>query len=216
MENCSIQRDFLSKLAEDADAHNIKKIENAFVHKVNKDYVLISEIKEVPENYLNNDGEKDENCKFLYLVAFPKHDCVFCFDHELDHLPFMMTIELIRQAGIAIGHVIHKIPLKGFTNIMDCMNLNVLKFIELDVPLLIIINDIMLKNKPSRQERVMHFYLYQKNSLCASVDINASIMEKDIYRRLRLSSRAELIQNTSLDKVPTTNLQMLNKRISIK
>lgn len=99
---------------------------------------------------------------------------------------------------------------------MDCMNLNVLKFIELDVPLLIIINDIMLKNKPSRQERMMHFYLYQKNSLCASVDINASIMEKDIYRRLRLSSRAELIQNTSLDKVPTTNLQMLNKRISIK
>ena len=64
MENCSIQRDFLSKLAEDADAHNIKKIENAFVHKVNKDYVLISEIQEVPENYLNNDGEKMKIASF--------------------------------------------------------------------------------------------------------------------------------------------------------
>lgn len=34
MENCSIQRDLLSKLAEVADAHNIKNIENAFVHKL--------------------------------------------------------------------------------------------------------------------------------------------------------------------------------------
>lgn len=122
-----------------------------------------------------------------------------------------MAIEVIRQAGIAVAHTVHSVPTVGYTNIMDNINLDVLKFIELDVPLIMIIEDIMLKNKQSRQERFMHFYLYQNKILCAEVKVNASVMAKEIYARVRLNSRTEMVKNTCLEKIPATNVQMLNK-----
>ncbi len=213
MKDCGIQENFIVKTSKFVDeVYTVKKIDSIYVHKKNKEYVLISDIKEIPDEYIEEHAIRKDGNKYLYMFAFPKHDCAFCFDHELDHLPFMMSIELVRQAGIAIGHVIHNIPTEGFTNIMDCINMNIYKFIELDMPLLIVVNDMMLKNKPSRQERMMHCYLYQNKTLCASVDVNASIMKKGIYQRLRTNSRYESIRNTELNKVPTTNLQMLAKR----
>lgn len=209
MKNCNVLKLFIDYMSEGIDFNNIKKIESVFVHKKNKDYVLISNIHEIPEKFITDEAITGVNHKYLYAMALPKYDCLFCFDHELDHLPFIMAIELIRQAGIAIGHTIHGYPVSGFSNIMDNINLNIIKFIELDVPIIMIIHDVVLKRKPNRQERIMHFHLYQNKTLCASIDVNASIMEIDIYKRLRLNSRAELVKNTSLEKTPITNVQML-------
>jgi hypothetical protein len=192
--------------------NNLNKVDSKYVHKVNADYVLISDIKPVPKEYIDKDAAISDTHRYLYSIALPKFDCLFCFDHELDHLPFIMAIELIRQAGIATGHIIHGIPVSGYSNIMDNIKLNILKFIELDVPLIMIMEDIMLKNRSSRQERFMHFYLYQNKMLCANIEVNASVMEKDIYTRLRLNSRAELIRDTDMEKNPATNVQMLNTR----
>lgn len=201
--------DFINKVTETIDVNTIEKIDSKYVHKKNEDYVLISKIKTVPKEYLGLDTIDSHH--YLYSIALPKYDCLFCFDHELDHLPFIMAIEVVRQAGIAVAHTIHSVPIVGYSNIMDNINLNVLKFIELDVPLIMIMEDIMLKNKKSRQERFMHFYLYQNKILCADVKVNASVMEKEIYTRVRLNSRTEMVKNTCLEKIPATNIQMLNR-----
>ena len=212
MKQCEILSDFIYKVTETIDVNNINKIDSKYVHKRNTDYVLLSDIKEVPKEYLNPDADHSASHKYLYTVALPKLDCRFCFDHELDHLPFMMVMEVIRQAGIAIGHTVHGIPLSGFSNIMDNIELHILKFMELDVPLIVIMEDILLKNKSTRQERFMHFYLYQNKRLCGSIDINASVMAKSIYERLRITSRIEVVRNTVLENIPTTNVQMLVKK----
>lgn len=203
--------DFINKVTETIDVNTIEKIDSKYVHKKNEDYVLISKIKTVPKEYLGLDTIISDSHHYLYSIALPKYDCLFCFDHELDHLPFIMAIEVVRQAGIAVAHTIHSVPTVGYSNIMDNINLNVLKFIELDVPLIMIMEDIMLKNKKSRQERFMHFYLYQNKILCADVKVNASVMEKEIYTRVRLNSRTEMVKNTCLEKIPATNIQMLNR-----
>lgn len=211
MKQCYALSDFINKVTETIDVNNIGKIDSEYVHKKNEDYVLISDIKTVPKEYLNKDSIMSDSHCYLYSIALPKYDCLFCFDHELDHLPFIMAIEVIRQAGIAVAHTIHSVPTVGYSNIMDNISLNVLKFIELDVPLIMIMEDIMLKNKKSRQERFMHFYLYQNKILCADVKVNASVMEKEIYTRVRLNSRTEMVKNTCLEKIPATNIQMLNR-----
>lgn len=211
MKQCYILSDFINKVTESIEVNNIARINSEYVHKKNEDYVLISDIKTIPKEYLSNDAVMLDSHRYLYSIALPKYDCLFCFDHELDHLPFIMAIEVIRQAGIAVAHTVHSVPTVGYTNIMDNINLDVLKFIELDVPLIMIIEDIMLKNKQSRQERFMHFYLYQNKILCAEVKVNASVMAKEIYARVRLNSRTEMVKNTCLEKIPATNVQMLNK-----
>lgn len=211
MKQCYILSDFINKVTESIEVNNIARINSEYVHKKNEDYVLISDIKTIPKEYLSNDAVMLDSHRYLYSIALPKYDCLFCFDHELDHLPFIMAIEVIRQAGIAVAHTVHSVPTVGYTNIMDNINLDVLKFIELDVPLIMIIEDIMLKNNQSRQERFMHFYLYQNKILCAEVKVNASVMAKEIYARVRLNSRTEMVKNTCLEKIPATNVQMLNK-----
>ncbi len=211
MEQCIISRSFIDKMSENLNSKNIKKIDKHYVHKENNDYVLISEIHEIPLEFLTDSAlAKPKNHKFLYSIALPKYDCLFCFDHELDHMPFIMAIELVRQAGIAIAHSIYNVPVAGYTNIMDNITVNMETFIELDIPLIMIIEDVLVKTRKSRQERKLRFYLFQKENLCATLDINASVMEKDIYSRLRLTSRGGMIKDTGLCKAPTTNLQMLN------
>jgi len=211
MKNFNILETFVNNIS-NVDMANAKRIDNEYVHKIDKAYSLISEIKEISKKDINTESIYAKNHKFLWSIALPKYDCSFCFDHELDHLPFTMTIELVRQTAIAISHVIHGVPLTGYTNIMDNLKLEVFKFIELDVPLLLIIEDEMLKNKANRQERLMHFYLYQNKNLCAKIDVNALIMKKNIYQKIRLHSRSDLVKDTCCEKIPVTNLQMLKNK----
>ncbi|MCD7932218.1 MAG: hypothetical protein LUH15_13170 [Tannerellaceae bacterium] len=213
MKESNILTTFIEEISENIYFSQMKKIKKEYVHKSHEEYVLISDILEIPDEYIPEDVSKSNRNKYLYFTAYPKYDCTFCFDHELDHFPFMMIVEVIRQAGIAIGHTIHGVPLRGNSGIMDKVHLNVLKFMELDIPLLIVIKDMVVKQKKSRHERIMYFYFYQNGTLCASCEINASIMEIDIYERLRMNSRAEILKNTFFEKHPTTNLKMLDEKM---
>lgn len=193
------------------NAKKFNMIEKQYVHKRNPEYVLVSEIEDITERIMEKGVERNDKEKYFYATAFPKYNCAFCFDHELDHMPFMMTIEVIRQVGVAIGHKFHGFPVTGFLNIMDRMQMQIDKFIELDIPLLVLLRDVVLRNKSSRQERMVYFDLYQNGVLCARIEINAIIMKTEIYSRLRKTNRMELVKNTSLSEKPATNIDMINK-----
>lgn len=94
---------------------------------------------------------------------------------------------------------------------MDKMQMQIDKFIELDIPLLVLLRDVVIRNKNSRQERMVYFDLYQNGILCASIEINAIIMRSEIYNRLRRTNRLEMVKNTSLSDIPATNIDMINK-----
>lgn len=203
-----ISESVIKDLTNILNVKNFSTIENQYVHKQNKDYVLVSDIEDITDSVVKVMKIKSENERFFYATAFPKFNCSFCFDHELDHLPFMMTIEVVRQIGVAIGHKYHGFPITGFANIMDKMQMKIDKFIELDIPLLVVIRDIILKNKSSMQERMIYFDLYQNGIHCARIEINAIIMKNEIYIKLRKNNRLGLVQNTSLSENPVTNIEM--------
>lgn len=202
--------DVIKDLTNRLNEEKLAVIEKQYVHKQNQDYVMVSDVKDVTDYIGEKTGKKDCNEKFFYATAFPKYNCTFCFDHELDHLPFMMTIEVIRQVGIAVGHKFRGFPVIGFSNIMDQMRMSIHKFIELDIPLLVLLKDVVLKSKGSMQERMVYFDLYQNNVHCARIEINAIVMKKELYTRLRKTNRLELVKNTSLNESPTTNIKMFN------
>lgn len=202
--------ELIRDLTNQINEENLMMIEKQYVHKQNQDYVMVSEVKDITDYVLRkNESKRTCNERFFYATAFPKYNCAFCFDHELDHLPFMMTIEVIRQVGIAVGHKYHGFPIIGFSNIMDQMRMNIDKFIELDIPLLVLLKDVVLKSKGTMQERIIYFDLYQNNIHCARIEINAIIMRKELYTRIRKTNRLELIKNTSLSETPMTNIKMI-------
>lgn len=79
MKQCYILSDFINKVTESIEVNNIARINSEYVHKKNEDYVLISDIKTIPKEYLSNDAVMLDSHRYLYSIALPKYDCLFCF-----------------------------------------------------------------------------------------------------------------------------------------
>ena len=202
---------FINSVSNSIELGAIPKIDKRFVHKINPEYVLISDIKEIPREFLNDFPESEDN-QLLYTTAHPKYDCEFCFDHPLDHLPFIMISEISRQIGLAITHMIDKVPLQEYSSIIDDFKINMHKFIELDIPIIITIENIILKKKQGRYNKFMRMYFYQNQTLCTTIEINACIMLSAIYSKLRLNFRGEMVKNKDLCKTPVTNIDVLTEK----
>jgi hypothetical protein len=206
-----ISEKFIERFSIPSDILNLQPIQKEFVHKSNKEYVWITEIKPVPEEYIVP-SLLDVQHSF-YAYAIPKLDCNFCFDHELDHIPFMMVVEIFRQIGVGGTHAYHQIPLKGFKNTMDEMEFGSLKFVEFDMPMLITCEDKVLKQTNSIQKRKIYYKLYQNNDLCAYMSTNIIVMNENLYNRMRNKCRIDSIKSTNLQIEPVTNIQMLESQL---
>lgn len=202
-----ISEEFIKKFSNNILEEDLKCIRKDFVHKRNEEYVLLSDIKRVPEEYIVQSDSEMQNS--FYSYALPKLDCSFCFDHELDHLPFMMIVEIFRQIGVATSHTHHGIPLKGFKNTMDELTMNSLRFVELDVPMLITCEDKVLKQTPTLQKRMIEYKMYQNGELCATMGTNITVIKEELYDRMRTKYRIESVRETGLSSHPVTNLELL-------
>ena len=58
-------------------------------------------------------------------------ELIFFFDHPIDHLPGMLMASAIRQACLAVSHLIYEVPL-DFVEVIDWMNLRFLNYGGLD------------------------------------------------------------------------------------
>lgn len=95
MKACSdISESVIRDLTNLLNAKEFNMIEKQYVHKQNPEYVLVSDIEDITDQVRSKEI-RDGKEKYFYATAFPKYNCAFCFDHELDHMPFMMTIEVI-------------------------------------------------------------------------------------------------------------------------
>ena len=206
-----ISKKIIEKFSTDICIENYGTIKKEYVHKLNEKYALLTEIRQVPEEYIISSDLDVQNSFFTY--ALPKLDCNFCFDHELDHVPFMMIIEFFRQFGVSVSHVYHKVPLKGYKNIMSELNFNSFKFVELDIPVAITCEEKIVKEKPEMQKRVVLFELYQNNELCASMSSNITVIRDNVYDRTRNRARLSSVRNTGLPLKPVTNNQLLKYQL---
>jgi len=184
---------FVEKLCNEASWSNFQKIEKKYVHKNNQEYVLISDIQKVPIHYTHEIPSRFYEA--YYCFAHPKLDCPFCFDHQLDHVPFVMVVEFFRQTCIAISHKFYNIPVEGYTNIMDDLTLHLPKFVELDLPAVIICINEVMKDNNSTHKRNVFYYIYQNNKLCAYMTTNILVMKDVLYSRLRHKCRQEKLSS---------------------
>jgi len=202
-----ISKKFIEKFSTDIFIENYAPIRKEYVHKLNEEYVLLTKIRRIPEEYIIPSDCDVQNSFFAY--ALPKLDCSFCFDHELDHIPFMMIVEIFRQIGVATSHTHHGVPLRGYKNTMDELEFGSMKFVELDMPMLITCEDKVLKQTSSMQKRKIYYKLYQNNELCAFMSTNVMVMNNDLYDRMRNKCRMDSVRYTDLSIFPVTNIQLL-------
>lgn len=81
--------DIIKDLTNRINKKDLIMMEKQYVHKQNQDYVMVSEVKDITDYIIKKENGKSVcNEKFFYATAFPKYDCAFCFDHELDHFTF--------------------------------------------------------------------------------------------------------------------------------
>lgn len=97
-----------------------ERINKEYVHKVNKDSVLIS---------------KPYRCGNMYYFNGFKNSAEFAIDHHSDHLEGIIIFEVARQAGIASAHL-EGMPLSGAIVILKT-TARYLRFIECDEPYLV-------------------------------------------------------------------------------
>ncbi len=64
---------------------------------------------------------------------FIPQELPFFFDHHIDHLPGMLTVNAMRQGSLALAHLLYGIPM-DFIAILDWMNIKSFNYGELGKP----------------------------------------------------------------------------------
>jgi hypothetical protein len=178
----------------------------SFVHKIQKQNVLISDIVDINVQK----EEFDEKVSLYYSVARPNFQCNFIFDHPLDHYSFMLIIELARQMSIGVTHKYKNFSVNAIKNTVSEMKLKIHSFAELDYPLILACVDKIEKSKPSMQIRSLYYYFIQNGIICAEIKSAISVMSGDLYNRYRINNRRNTVGHNDVDLI--TNLDMINKK----
>ena len=64
---------------------------------------------------------------------FIPQELPFFFDHDIDHLPGMLEINAMRQATLAMAHLLYDVPL-DFVALLDWMDIRLFNYGELNIP----------------------------------------------------------------------------------
>lgn len=149
-------------------------------------------------NFYISDYEKYEIAEILERVpGIPKKDIVFCnlhvdqshsyfFEHPQEHLPGMLITEAGRQFLIAVCHVYGNVPLDTVFMLTQ-MNCAFLNYAELHYKVKMRAKPVEIKTNKQGQ---WSYYkgtvtFYQKNKEVASIEYEASMVNKALFSRLR-------------------------------
>lgn len=143
-------------------------IDQEYVHKVNKDNVLIS--------------KPYQSGNIFYFNGFKKSS-EFNIDHGSDHLEGIIIFEAARQAGIATVHLAG-IPISGVITILDSIT-KYTKFIDSNQPYLI-------RTLPAIKQRggygFVAYQISQNGNSCATGYLTGMIYKsKESYQKFRHS-----------------------------
>jgi len=65
------------------------------------------------------------------IFKFNPKELPFFFDHEIDHLPGMLETNALRQATLAMAHLLYDVPL-NFVARMEWLNIRIINYGELN------------------------------------------------------------------------------------
>jgi DNA-binding Lrp family transcriptional regulator len=103
-------------------------------------------------------SEDKSRCELL--MKFDPDELRFFFDHEIDHLPGMLQVCSLRQAVLALAHLVYDLPMDYMT-VMDWTENRCLNFAELGVETRTLSTLCNLDRSRGRMELVLEFTMLQ-------------------------------------------------------
>lgn len=96
------------------------------------------------------------------ILKFIPKELPFFFDHNIDHLPGMLEANAMRQATLAMAHLLYGVPI-NFVALMDYLNVRMINYGELNTPT--VFKSRLLNSCRSRHKIVLTFegLIMQKN-----------------------------------------------------
>jgi len=163
---------------------NEPKIDEKYVHKAEKENVVISNIRRVDDS-----GNNIFECNLVF-----DHDLPFFFEHYIDHVPGLLLIEAARQMKTAVSHIYYDI---GFDHsFILCSNGAVFKdFVELDSPVTLrLVMDESGINTEKASRKVFHCKVFaiQDNVIKAEFESRWRCVHKKVMNKMR-SKRMSLV-----------------------
>lgn len=117
----------------------------------------------------------------------------FFFEHPNEHVPGIMVIEAARQFFQSIMHKYGNEPFEGMSNILTKLDCQFFYFLELNFP--IKMKQIVNKFKTSKEgywnELDSTIYVYQKNNLAVSFNLEAKMIKTKTFKRIRKDNSKE-------------------------
>lgn len=92
-------------------------------HKRLRENTLVEKVRAVSEDKTATE----------VLHRFIPQELNFFFDHEIDHLPGMLEACAIRQACLAVAHLIYRVPI-DYVAMMEFLNIKFYNYGELNIP----------------------------------------------------------------------------------
>ena len=111
----------------------------------------------------------------------------FFFEHTQEHVPGIMILEAARQMVTACGHIFGKIPLQGYQFVLNQLNSRFMNFVDPNYPVEMVVELTQLETKKNGEWEFIIFKVsvFQKNFLCAIIDIDSRSVNKKIFKRIR-------------------------------
>ena len=154
----------------------LKKFRNWYISDSNK--TKISGIFEK----INFPGKKDVFFANMYIDL----NHTFFFEHPNEHVPALMIIEAARQFLISCCHVYFKVPLKGVNFILSGMQSKFYSYLELNFPIKLMAKVNKIKYRKGYLNHLnLDVNFYQNNKLSSSFNFTGSVIEKDVFKKLR-------------------------------
>ncbi len=156
---------------------NAAKIDEKYVHKAERENVVISDIRRVDDS-----GNNVFECRLVF-----DHNLPFFFEHYIDHVPGLLLIEAARQMKTAVSHIYYGI---GFDHsFILCSNGAVFKdFVELDSPVTLrLVMDESGISMDGRGRKIFYCKVFaiQDNVIKAELESRWRCVHKRIMNKMR-------------------------------
>lgn len=178
MEKFNTESALIEEWSKDFNKDAPLKIDKELVHKSSSDNVCVSRIAQLSK-------EKEQ---YLTQVAVDLNHPFF-FDHEYDHVPGMVFIEVGRQAGTAVSHMFYEVPYSVVFILKD-INFSFRNYAEINAPLFALseISDKVYKN--GQLISMQHDGIFIQNGKeIASMGGTWRLYDKKLIDRLRKVSK---------------------------
>lgn len=128
---------------------------------------------------------------------FKPRELKFFYDHEIDHLPGMLEACAMRQAALALAHLVYETPM-DYVALLDWMTIRLFNYGELETQTIARFKLRDLKQTPHRKELQLEGLMIQGDYPVMGVEGTCVMLSPELGRSVRHRKKAGTVGDGSL------------------